>query len=83
MTRLTGFPSPLVRRGSRRGAVHHKRAATPRADKGNRPPVAHGEPPDALQPLPDAQASRRGLRLPGGSPWAIKRVIINEHWYKP
>jgi hypothetical protein len=31
MTHLTGFPCPLIKRGSRRGALHHKRAATPRA----------------------------------------------------
>ncbi len=44
MTHLTGFSFPLVRRGSRRGAAHHKRIATQRADKGNRPSVARGGP---------------------------------------
>jgi hypothetical protein len=33
MTHLTGFPYSFVRRGSRRGASHHKRSATPRAIK--------------------------------------------------
>ncbi|MDJ0946887.1 MAG: hypothetical protein QNJ30_25845, partial [Kiloniellales bacterium] len=32
--------------------------------------------------LPDAMASRRGPRLPGGPPRAIKWVIINAPWYK-
>ncbi len=65
MTHLTDFPCPLVRRPSRRGAAHHKRSATPRAVKENRPSVGHGGPPGALRPLPDAGASRRGPRLPG------------------
>jgi hypothetical protein len=81
MTHLTGFPCPLARRGSRRDAAHRKRSATQRAVKGNRPPVACGGPPGALRPLPDAQASRRGSRLPGEPPRAIKWVIINEPWY--
>jgi hypothetical protein len=33
MTHLTDFPCSLVRRGSRRGAAHRKRAATLRAIK--------------------------------------------------
>jgi hypothetical protein len=49
MTHLTGFPCPLVRRGSRRGAAHHERSATPRAVKGNRPSVARGGPPGAIK----------------------------------
>ena len=40
MTHLTGFPCPLVRSGSRRGAAHHERSTTPRAVKGTRPSVA-------------------------------------------
>ena len=83
MTHLTGFPCPFVRRGSRRGAAHHKRSTTQRTGKGNRPSVARGGPPGALRTLPDAGASRRGPRLPGGPPRAIKWVIINDHWYKP
>jgi hypothetical protein len=43
--------------------------------------MACGDPPGVLRPLPDAAASRRGLRLPGGPPQAIKWVIISEHWY--
>ncbi len=82
MTRLTGFHCSLVRRGSRRDAAHRKRAATRRADNGNRPPVGRGGPPGALRSLPDAGASRRGPRLPGGPPRAIKWVIINAPWYK-
>ena len=64
-THLTGFPCPLVRRGSRRGAVHHKRTTTQPAGKGNRPAVGLRGPPGALRPLPDAGASRREPRLPG------------------
>ncbi len=30
--------------------------------------MARGGAPDALRPLPDAMASRRGPRLPGGPP---------------
>ncbi len=82
MTHLTVFPYPPVRRGSRRDAAHRKRAATQRAVKENRPPVARGGPPGALRPWPDAGASRGGPRLPGGPPRAIKWVIINAPWYK-
>jgi len=32
--------------------------------------MARGGPPGALRPLPDARASRRGPRLPGGPPRA-------------
>ena len=39
-------------------------------------------PPCALQSLPDAGASRRGPRLPGGLLGPIKWVIINAPWYK-
>ena len=81
MTHLTGFPCPLVRSGSCRGVAHHKRTATPRAAKGNRPPVARGGPPGALRPSLDGLASRRGPRLPGGPPGAIKWVIISAPWY--
>ncbi len=81
MTHLTGFPCPLVRIGSRRGVAHHKRIATPRAVKGSRPPVARGGPRGALRPLPDGRASRRGPRLPGGPPRAIKWFIISAPWY--
>jgi hypothetical protein len=81
MTHLTEFPCPPVRRGARRGVAHHKRTATQRVVKGSRPPVARGGPPGALRPLPDAGASRRGPRLPGGSPCAIKWVIISDPWY--
>jgi hypothetical protein len=83
MTHLTGFLCSLVRRGSRCGAAHHKRAATPRAVKDNRPSVARGGPPGALRPLLDAGASRRGPLLPGGPPCAIKWIIINDPWYYP
>jgi hypothetical protein len=82
MTHLTDIPCPLVRRGSRRGAAYHKRVATQRAVKGSRPSVARRGPPGALRPLPDAGASRRRPRLPGGPPRAIKWVIINDPWYK-
>jgi hypothetical protein len=82
MTHLTGFPCPLVRRGSRRGAAYRKRSATPRAGKRNRPSVARGGPPGALRPLPDAGASHCGPRLPGESPRDIKWVIISDPWYK-
>ena len=81
MTRLTGFPCLLVRRGSRRGVAHHKRTATQRAVKGSWPSVALGDPTGALRPLPDAGTSRRGSRLPGGPPRAIKRIIIGAPWY--
>jgi len=81
MAHLTGFPRPLVRHGSRRGAAHQKRSVTPRADEGNRPAVACGGPPGALRPLPDARASCGEPRLPGGPPHAIKWVIIIEPWY--
>ncbi|MDH5412313.1 MAG: hypothetical protein OEY16_13075, partial [Alphaproteobacteria bacterium] len=80
-TYVTGFPWSLVRRGSRRGAGHHKRSATPRAAMGNRPPVGPGGPPGALRPLPDAGASRREPRLPGGPPGPITWVFISEPWY--
>ena len=82
MTHLTGFPWPLVRRGSRRGAGRHKRAATQPAAKGSRPPVGLRGPPDALRLLPDAGASRREPRLPGEPRSPIKWVIINGPWYK-
>ncbi len=82
MTHLTGFPCPLASRGLRRGAAHHKWSATQRAVKGIRPSVARGDPPGALRPLLDAGASRRGPRLPGGPPRAIKWVIISTPWYK-
>ncbi len=68
MTHLTVFPCPPVRRGARRGVVHHKRTATQRAVKGTRPAVGLGGPPAALRPLPDAGTSRRGPRLSGGLP---------------
>jgi hypothetical protein len=32
--------------------------------------------------LPDAAASRRGPRLPGGPPHAINWVIIDDPWYQ-
>ncbi len=48
--------------------------------------IARGGPPGALRPPidpgPDAWASRRGPRLPGGPPCAIKWVIINAPWYQ-
>ena len=85
MTHLTGFACPPARRASRSGAVYRKRSATPQAGKQTRPAVAHGGPPGALRPPtgpgPDAWASRRGPRLPGGPPCAIKWVIINTPWY--
>lgn len=43
--------------------------------------MVRGAPPGALQHLPDAQASHRGPRLPGGPPRAMKWIIISEHWY--
>ncbi len=49
MTHLTGFPWPLDRRGSRRGAGRYKRSATQRAAKGTRPSVARGGPPRAIK----------------------------------
>jgi hypothetical protein len=82
MTHLTGFPCPLVRSVSRRGAALHKRSATPRAVKGSRPSVVPNGPPGVLRPLPDAGASRCGPRLPGGPLDIIKWVTINEPWYK-
>ena len=85
MTHLTGFACPPVRRASRGGAMYRKRSATQRAGKQTRPAVARGGPPGALRPLidagPDAWASRRGPRLPGGPPRAIKWVSINAPWY--
>jgi hypothetical protein len=59
MTHLTGFPCPPVRRGARRDAAHRKRAATQRAVKGSRPPVARGGPLGALRPLPDTSIAPR------------------------
>jgi len=81
MTHLTGFACPPVRRVSLSGAMYRKRSATQRAVKQTRPAVARGGPPGALRPLPDAWASRREPRLPGGPPRAIRWVIINAPWY--
>jgi len=49
--------------------------------------MARGSAPGALRPLtdaggPDAWASRLRPRLPGGTPRAIKWVIINAPWYE-
>ena len=81
MTHLTGFPCPFVRRGSRRDAAHRKRAATPRAVKGTRPPVGRGGPPGALRPLPDAPHRAAGRACPAGRRAAIEWGIINAPWY--
>ena len=46
--------------------------------------MGSGGPPAALRPLlTDAQASRRGPRLPGGPRSPIAWVFINEPWYYP
>ena len=61
--------------------LHHKRDATPRANKGNRPPVGLCGPPGRRGPQGDAPASGKGRNAPGGPQSPIKWVIISEHWY--
>ncbi len=72
----------------RRSAGHCKRRATPLATKSARPSrVGHIGPPGALRRLPaiwesGGPASRRAPRLPGGPMCPMKRVNINDLWYK-
>ncbi len=83
MTHLTGFPCPPVRRGSRRGVLHHKRTATQRAVKGNRPSVARGGAARGVRGDPGPRGLHRAAGRAGraGPRAAIKWVIINAPWY--